>query len=142
MKGKIQFFTEESIQYRIKHKQILKNWLSASIASEGFTSGDISIILCSDLELLEMNKQYLNHDYYTDVITFDYTAEKLVSGDLYISLDRILENAKKRRLKTEDELHRIFVHGVLHLCGYQDKSKTHKEKMTQKEDEYLRKLPF
>lgn len=102
--------------------------------------GTITIVLCSDDQLLEVNRQFLQHDYYTDIITFQYADNQQVSGDLMISLDRVIENAKTFKVSTEKELHRVMIHGVLHLCGYKDKRKTDKELMTKKENTYLRKL--
>lgn len=102
--------------------------------------GTITIVLCSDDQLLEVNRQFLQHDYYTDIITFQYTDNQQISGDLMISLDRVIENAKTFKVSTEKELHRVMIHGVLHLCGYKDKRKTDKELMTKKENTYLRKL--
>jgi len=102
--------------------------------------GTITIVLCSDDQLLEVNRQFLQHDYYTDIITFQYTDNQKVSGDLMISLDRVIENARTFKVSTEKELHRVMIHGVLHLCGYKDKRKTDKELMTKKENTYLRKL--
>lgn len=112
------------------------------VDNEGFTNGDIAIVCCSDDYLLEVNRSYLNHDYYTDIITFDYTDNQVVSGDLMISVDRIRDHAVKYSVSFEDELHRVMVHGVLHLCGYKDKRKNDKELMTSKENHYLKKRTF
>ena len=89
-----------------------------------------------------MNRQYLNHDYYTDVITFDYCTEDHVSGDIFISIDRVVDNAQNMGVSSNDELHRVMVHGLLHLLGYQDKEPSDKEQMTAKEDFYLSLRPF
>jgi rRNA maturation RNase YbeY len=102
--------------------------------------GDISIIFCSDDYLLDINKQYLNHDYYTDIITFDYVEKNVISGDLFISMDRVVENAKQYEIPVLKELYRVVFHGVLHLVGFNDKSKEEKRTMTRKENQYLEKV--
>ena len=99
--------------------------------------GEIQFIYCSDSYLLQLNRQYLQHDTFTDIITFDYSAEKTVSGDIFISIDRVSENAKKFSHSFEDELHRVMAHGVLHLMGFKDKSKKTKLQMTTEEDKAL-----
>lgn len=96
----------------------------------------ITIIFCSDEYLLDINKQYLGHDYYTDIITFDYS-EDVIQSDIYISIERIADNAISNSVSLEDEIYRILLHGVLHLCGYKDKTIEEKKQMTKKEDEYL-----
>jgi rRNA maturation RNase YbeY len=103
-------------------------------------AGDLCFIFCSDLFLLDMNKKHLNHDYYTDVITFDYTADNVVSGDIFISVERIDENARKFGVSFNHELSRVMYHGVLHLCGYDDKQKDEKRTMREKEDFYIKTL--
>ena len=114
-------------------------WIKNTIEEEGKKAGDISFVFCSDDYLLEINKQYLNHDYYTDIITFDYVDDEIISGDIFVSIDRVEENADKFGVTFENELNRILIHGVLHLVGYKDKEKAEKELMTSKEDFYLRK---
>lgn len=99
--------------------------------------GEISIILLSDEELLKINIDYLQHDYYTDIITFDYSEGCKISGELYISVDRVKENAQKYGYRFEEELKRVIIHGILHLCGYKDKSKKEQHEMRKKEDYYL-----
>ena len=118
-------------------KRQLKQQLFQLIEQEGKKMGDVSIVFCSDEHLLEVNRKYLNHDYYTDIITFDYSKDKLVSGDLIISLDRLRENAGVIQVSLNHELHRVVFHGVLHLCGYKDKMKSDKVQMTSKENFYL-----
>ena len=100
--------------------------------------GDISIIFVSDSYLLEMNQKYLNHDYYTDIITFDYCEMNIVSGDLFISVDRVQENADTFNVDFLTELHRVMIHGVLHLCGYKDKSDDEERLMRELENKYLK----
>jgi len=97
----------------------------------------ISVIFCSDDYLLSVNKEYLNHDYYTDIITFDYSVDTEISGDLFISIDRVKENSTEFNVPFLNELHRVLVHGVLHLCGYGDKSPVEETLMRSKEDFYL-----
>lgn len=136
MSNKINFFLEETT-FPIKKKGLLRRWISESISLEGFVSGNINVILCSDEYLHKMNIEYLNHDTFTDIITFDYSENKIISGDLFISIDRIKENASIFSKKVIDELHRVIIHGVLHLCKFGDKTKLEKEVMTQKENAYL-----
>lgn len=136
-KPPINFFTEE-IRYTLKNKIQTRNWIKDTIESEGYVLEELNFILCSDEYLLAINQQYLNHDTYTDVITFDNAEElKTIVGDIFISIDRIKENAKQFGSKTEAELRRVMVHGTLHLLGYKDKSKSAKALMSQKEDHYL-----
>jgi probable rRNA maturation factor len=135
----IQYFIED-VPHPLLRKRKINGWLKKVIESEGKMTGDISFIFCSDSYLLEMNKKYLKHFYYTDVITFDYVVGKIVAGDIFISLDRINENSKTYDVTFESELLRVLVHGVLHLLGYKDKDKKSKEMMTFKEDYYLKVL--
>jgi probable rRNA maturation factor len=135
----IQYFIED-VPHPLIRKRKINGWLKKVIESEGKMTGDISFIFCSDSYLLEMNKKYLKHFYYTDVITFDYVVGKIVAGDIFISLDRINENSKTYDVTFESELLRVLVHGVLHLLGYKDKDKKSKEMMTFKEDYYLKVL--
>lgn len=121
-------------------KRKITSWIKETIASENKTPGDISFIFCSDDYLLKMNKQYLDHDYFTDIITFDYVENNIISGDIFISCDRVKENAGEYKTGFENELSRIIIHGVLHLLGFKDKNKTDKLLMTQKEDFYLNVL--
>lgn len=132
-------FTSTDIEYRISQSQKVKNWLKSVVVEEGFTVGEISIVWCSDNYLLEINKKYLNHDYFTDIITFDYSDKKTVSGDLMISLDTVRKNAEQFGVVFHVEQLRVLVHGILHLCGYKDKSDEEQKLMTQKEDYYLSK---
>jgi rRNA maturation RNase YbeY len=115
----------------------LKLFIKSLIETEGFLPGDIAIVLCSDDYLLKVNQDFLNHDYYTDIITFDYCEDGIVNGDLLISLDRVSENSQLEKTTFKDELHRVVFHGVLHLCGYKDKTKKDIELMRLKESYYL-----
>ncbi|MFV0378673.1 MAG: rRNA maturation RNase YbeY [Mangrovibacterium sp.] len=132
----ILFHNEDVKSPKIK-KQLVKNWIKSVIASEGKQLGDVNYIFCSDEYLLQVNKQYLNHDYYTDIITFDYVKEGLISGDIFVSVDRIEENGKQYGSGFDAELSRILVHGILHLIGFGDKTPQEKKIMTGKEDQYL-----
>ncbi|MCL4638921.1 MAG: rRNA maturation RNase YbeY [Pseudosphingobacterium sp.] len=138
----VNFFTEE-IKYTIKNKLLLKQWIKDAITNEGLKPGEISFIFCSDEYLHKINVEYLNHDTYTDIITFDNSEdENVIAGDIFISIDRIKENAKSFLVKEVDELHRVIIHGILHLCGYLDKKPVDKKRMTEKENEYLSKRSF
>lgn len=130
-------FFNENISYTLKHKTKIKQWLSNTIENEGFKCGNINIILCSDEYLLKINQQFLNHDTFTDIITFDYSENNELSGDLFISFERVKENSVLYSEKLFHELLRVMVHGVLHLCGYKDKTPREEEKMREKENENL-----
>lgn len=119
------------------NSEFLFSWYTQVCSVESKVLGDVTLIFCSDDYLLEMNQTHLNHDYYTDIITFDYSDDNIVSGDLFISYDRVVDNAASFSSSVYDELHRVCVHGLLHLCGYKDKSDSDKQLMRQKEDEML-----
>lgn len=136
-KPAIHFFTED-ISYSLKKKTLLKTWIKSVIETEGYRLEELNFILCSDEYLLRMNQDYLNHDTYTDVITFDNAEElKTIVGDIFISLERVRENAKDLKVPPFEELCRVMIHGTLHLLGYLDKKKADKALMTSKEDTYL-----
>ena len=136
----IHFFSED-INYTLKNKLALKRWIKATIVDEGYVLDELSFILCTDEYLLRINQEYLDHDTYTDVITFDNSeSPKTITGDIFISMERIKENASTYGLQVANELHRVMIHGTLHLLGYKDKGKAAKTLMTSKEDEYLKKL--
>jgi len=139
----ISFFTEDT-DYKIKDKQKIRQWVGATVTAEGFDRiGDLNLIFCSDTYLLAINKQYLRHDTYTDIVTFDSSEEDhVIAGDIFISVERTAENALKFGVSERDELHRVIIHGILHLCGYLDKKKEDKELMTARENEYLSKRAF
>lgn len=134
-------FQTEGITFTLKNKQAVRTWLAAVITKKGYTVGPLNYLFVSDEHLLNINKQYLKHDYYTDIITFDYTENKRVSGDIFISVDRVADNAKKFNTTFDDELHRVMVHGVLHLMGQKDKSKADAEAMRKAEDAALKVIP-
>ena len=136
-------FFEEDISFKLKNKAHVRQWITFAIQNEGFKLKELSYIFCSDNYLLQINQQYLDHDTYTDIITFDNSESSgIVASDIFISIDRIRENAAKFNVAETTELHRVIIHGVLHLLGYKDKSATDKQKMTEKEDYYLSKRTF
>lgn len=133
----IHFFSEE-IAFVLKQKQMLRQWLKDAAKEEGFRIGELNYIFCSDEYLLGINQQYLHHDTYTDIVTFDNSeAEARIVGDIFISVERVRENAGTFGVTEQDELHRVMIHGVLHLCGYDDHTPEEKQRMRNKEDYYL-----
>jgi probable rRNA maturation factor len=133
----IQFFTE-GVSFTLKDRVSLRRWLNTVIRREGKSPWYINFIFCNDDYLLELNKTYLNHSTLTDILSFSYNDDPgTVSGDIFISLDRVRENAAEYQQEFDRELKRVMVHGILHLIGYSDKGKNEKEKMTEKEDFYL-----
>ena len=123
----------------IKRREI-SNWIKGVAAQHQKRVGDIAYAFCSDEEILRVNKQYLNHHFYTDIITFDYTEKNKISGDLFISLDSIKSNAERFRTDYTEELYRVMIHGVLHLCGFKDKLPKDKKMMRQQEEDALTAL--
>ncbi len=131
-------FFEEDIRFNLKNKNKVKAWIKATITTEGYRLNELNYIFCSDSYLLTINQQYLAHDTYTDIITFDTSEkERVIEGDIFISIERIRENAEKFEVGFTNELHRVIIHGALHLLGYHDKKSADKELMTSKEDQYL-----
>lgn len=118
----------------------LKKWISKTIISKNYTVGDINIIFCDDNYLLKLNINYLSHKTLTDIITFDYSNSKIISGDLYISIDRIKFNSKKFNSTFESELNRVIIHGILHLLGFKDKRQNESKLMKSQENKNLNKL--
>ncbi len=114
--------------------------ISTLIEDEKKNEGELNLVFCSDDYLLEINKKHLNHDYYTDIITFDYSIGNKISGDLLISVDRVKENAKNFSVSFSQELNRVVIHGVLHLCGYKDKTEDEKKQMRNLENKYLKSI--
>lgn len=136
----INFFAEDTT-FNPDKKTLLRKWIKGTIEDEGYQLAELNYIFCSDTYLIEINRQYLNHDTYTDIITFDNSeVEKEITGDIFISIERIRENAKKFKVPVADELHRVMIHGTLHLLGYKDKGTESKKLMTQMEDKYLDKI--
>ena len=130
-------FNESYIPCRVKRRLAVKSWLKQIIESHKKSVGEISIVMCSDKLLLETNQKYLNHDYYTDIITFDYTEGGQINGDLMISYERVKENASKENVAVQEELRRVMAHGVLHLLGFKDKSEREAAEMRAQEDAAL-----
>lgn len=131
----IQYFFEQIDTIEISESTTI--WLANIILKEAKKPGDINYIFCNDEYLLQVNRDYLQHDYYTDIITFDYVKGKTISGDIFVSLPRISDNASTLSKNFEDELHRVLAHGILHLCGYKDKTEEEEKEMRSKEDFYL-----
>lgn len=127
-------FCSEDRNVPFKNEADVKTWLVKILKSYNNTLGELNYIFCSDTYLLELNKEHLNHDYYTDVITFDYCEGNVISGDIFISVDMISFNAEKFLKSKENELYRVMAHGLLHLCGLKDKSDTEARKMRDAED--------
>ncbi|OZV70842.1 rRNA maturation RNase YbeY [Winogradskyella aurantia] len=125
------------IDFGLNDEDKWSQWIEQAILDESCKLGEINFIFCSDAYLLELNVEYLNHDTYTDIISFDYSVGKELHGDIYISLERVKENAKVFGVTLENELGRVMIHGVLHLCGYKDKSGSEKKLMRSKENFYL-----
>lgn len=133
----IKFFNED-VDFKLPHPRKTTSWIKFTIQKEKKTPGDLNYIFCSDEHLFGINLQYLNHKTYTDIITFDMSdGSGLIEGDIFISIDRIKENSEKMGVSFEDELHRVIIHGALHLIGYSDKTPTQKATMRIKEDAYL-----
>ena len=122
------------------HDVEIRNWISETITHEGYELGNIDYVFCNDEYLLNINQQFLEHDTYTDIISFDYTMGKLVGGEIYISTERVSENANYFGVDFNEELHRVIIHGILHFCGYKDKTKEESLIMRGLEEKYLEKL--
>ena len=132
----IRYF-QEDIRFELKQKMLNNRWLKMVAGSEMRRLGAINIIFCSDNYILDVNMKYLQHDYFTDIITFDYCEKDVLSGDLFISIDSVRENAQFYGTQFADELNRVMVHGLLHLIGYDDHSEADIAEMRQKENYYL-----
>ncbi len=126
--------------FELENQPIIKNWIGGIIASEGYELGEIVYIFCDDDFLLKLNTEFLNHDTLTDIISFDYKVGKQINGEIYISIERVAENAIDYESTFEEELHRVIIHGILHFCGYMDKTISQKVIMRQKENESLKRL--
>ncbi len=124
-------------------EQYTREWILGLIKQEGKTPGMLNFIFCTDAYLIEINKRFLKHDEFTDIVTFDYSEDfDNISGDIYISIDRVKENAKRFEASFDIELHRVLAHGVLHIVGFKDKELNEKKIMTQKENQYLELIDF
>jgi len=132
----IQFF-QEKIRFKLPHPRKTSRWIRTVAQSENSKVAGVNFIFCSDQFLKTINVEYLAHDTFTDVISFDYSDDSGIQGDVFISIERVRENAEKFKTNLDEEVHRVMIHGVLHLLGYTDKSKTSKTLMRKKEDAYL-----
>lgn len=130
-------FNFEDVEFELPDSDSLVSWVDFAIKNEGYSTGNITYVFCSDEYLLNMNKQFLNHDYYTDIITFDYVKDDIASGDLFISYDRIKDNARSFDVSCETELLRVMIHGVLHLIGYDDLTDEDEAEIHKMEDFYI-----
>jgi len=133
-------FQEQNIEFKLKQRGKIKLWVKKIIELEKKQAGQLNFVFTNDEELLKMNIQYLKHDTYTDIITFDYSEGKKISGDIIISIERVGENALKLKTDFNEEIKRVMIHGVLHLCGYKDKTKADSELMRKKENWALKKF--
>ena len=133
----IRFFNED-VPYKLTQKQATRQWLKGQAEHEGYAIGDLNYIFCSDEYVLQVNRDYLQHDYYTHIITFDQSEEAgKIEGDIFISVERVADNARELGVSVEQEMRRVLAHGLLHLCGYGDKTDEEKTRMRAKEDEWL-----
>jgi rRNA maturation RNase YbeY len=137
----IKYYSED-VSFPKLQRRRTTNWIKSVIEAEGGNSGDISFVFCSDTYLLDINKRFLKHNYFTDIVTFDYVVGNKIGGDIFISIDRIAENKIDFNTTFENELNRVIVHGILHLLGYNDKHKNDKLLMTEKEDYYIKALSY
>lgn len=134
-------YSTEQTHFVLAGKRAVTQWIKQAVAEEGFKVGDISIVFCDDPYLLEINRKYLQHDYHTDIITFDYSSESALSGDLMISIDTVKSNADEYGVMFHVELMRVIIHGIMHLAGYKDKEEAAAVKMREREDHYLETAP-
>lgn len=133
-------FQNNQITFKLKYPSKIKTWIKKVVALEGKRTGQINYVFTNDEELLKTNKQFLNHSTYTDIITFDDCVGDTIHGDIIISIERVMENAEKFKSGFENELHRVMIHGILHLCGYKDKSEKESNHMRLKENNALKLL--
>ena len=134
----ISFNYETELQ--LDNEEHLSQWISNTITKEGFSEGEINYIFCDDAYLIDLNIEFLDHDTLTDIISFDYTLGKLINGDVYISIERVRENADDFEVTFENELSRVMIHGILHYCGYKDKTEAEEAEMRSKENYYMAEL--
>lgn len=127
-------------EFALQNEEVTSSWIQEIIDSEGFETGEINYIFCDDNYLHKINVEFLNHDTLTDIISFDYTLGKLINGDIYVSIERVEENAQEFNVTFDNELHRVLIHGVLHYMGYKDKEEVEKKLMRNKENNSLLKL--
>ena len=136
---KINFFNED-VDFQLIKINSYQNWISSIISKKNKIVGPINYIFCSDNYLLDVNIEYLDHNYYTDIITFDYSENGIISGDLFISIDRVKENANTNSLSFNEELNRVMIHGILHLLGFKDKTEEEQKEMRKQENDSLKFL--
>jgi len=125
------------LDFSLENEDLFSTWIENVVDSESKLLGEISYVFCNDEYLLEINQQYLDHDTLTDIISFDYTQDNVISGDIFISIERVEENAKDLNIDFQEELKRVMIHGVLHYCGYKDKTESDEILMRSKEDEKI-----
>jgi rRNA maturation RNase YbeY len=135
-------YSAENIKAPKIPRRKISAWIKDIVAKNNCRAGEIAYIFCTDEKILEINRQYLNHDCYTDIITFDYSENRTISGDIFISLETVTFNAGKFHVTFENELYRVIIHGILHLCGFKDKSASDRKIMREKENEALRVFPL
>lgn len=135
------YFHNEDIDFELSDPLKTKRWILECISNENKSCGELNFIFCSDDYLLKINQSHLNHDTFTDIITFNYVENNVISGDIFISIDRIKDNANSFDVAFSEELHRVIIHGVLHLIGYDDKTPSDAQEIRQKEDFYLTLQP-
>jgi rRNA maturation RNase YbeY len=135
------YYASENVAIPNLHRYKIKGWLRRVALSYQKKVGDLTYIFCDDEKILEVNRQFLKHDYYTDVITFDYSEGDTISGDIFISIDTVRSNAEERNIPFMSELHRVIIHGILHLCGINDKGPGEREVMESSENRALALLP-
>ena len=128
------------IDFNLPNENKISEWISIIIKTENFKEGEINYIFCADDYLHKLNVEFLNHDTLTDIISFDYSVGKIIQGDIFVSVERVAENAKEFKVSFEEELQRVIIHGVLHYCGYKDKSAEHAKVMRERENHYLSQL--
>ncbi|MDC7994986.1 rRNA maturation RNase YbeY [Altibacter sp. HG106] len=131
----IEFISD--IGFELTNQQEVSKWIEDVIQRRGYELGEVLYTFCDDQQLLKMNREFLNHDTYTDIISFDYTLGKQIHGEIFISVDRVRENAEKFKATFDDELHRVIIHGILHYCGLKDKTKKEQEAMREAENKAL-----
>ena len=133
----IRFFNED-VPYKLPKKLVVRQWLKQQAEHEGFAVGELNYIFCSDEHVLQVNRDYLQHDFYTDIITFDQSEDEgKLEGDIFISVERVADNATQLGISSDNEMRRVLAHGLLHLCGYGDKTDEEAAQMRVKEEEWL-----
>jgi len=130
-------FNNHEVKFNLKNKKRIKNWIKRVIEEHKKSNGNISYIFTSENYILEINKKYLNHNYYTDIITFDYSSNELIEGDIFISIDTVYSNSKKFKTNFNEEMLRVIIHGIFHLIGFKDKSKQQKLEMRELENKAI-----